>query len=153
MIYLTRVYDFAASHRLHNDNFSDDDNARIFGKCNNPNGHGHNYTLEITVKGLPEANTGMIVDLAVLDELVEALLLQKVDHKNLNLDVDFLSDIIPTTENVAEAFWSQLSDKIPAPSLLHRIRLQESKNNFAEYYGPQQVLNKNLATTTKSAVV
>lgn len=135
MIYLSRVYDFAASHRLHNDAFTDEENAAIFGKCNNPNGHGHNYTLEVTVKGMPDAETGMIIDLAAFDAVVLQKILNKVDHKNLNVDVDFMAGLIPTTEQVLQAFWEQLSDEIPQPASLYRIRLKESKNNAAEYYG------------------
>jgi len=149
MIYLSRVYDFAASHRLYNEGFTDEENARIFGKCSNPNGHGHNYTLDVTVKGLPDSKTGMVVDLAVLDHLVQTLILDKVDHKNLNLDVDFIAGIIPTTEQVAQAIWAQLSPHIPAPAALHRIRLQESKNNMAEYYGLSPVSESSVCSDTE----
>lgn len=135
MIYLTRRYDFCASHRLYNPSFTDEQNCDVFRECNNPNGHGHNYELEVTVKGVPDARTGMIIDIVVLDQLVQDSLIRRVDHKHLNLDVDFLKDIIPTAENIVFYFWQELEPGIPKTVALHRLRLFESKNNVAEYQG------------------
>ncbi|MEM0951816.1 MAG: 6-carboxytetrahydropterin synthase [Cyanobacteria bacterium P01_H01_bin.74] len=142
-VYLTRTYNFPASHRLFNPEWTDEENEAIFQKCNNINGHGHNYGLEVTVKGdiLPEL--GMVIDIYELDSLVNQHLLDWVDHKNLNLDVPFLAGIIPTTENLARAFWKQLSDHIPAPAQLARIRLIETPNNFADYFGPSLAYNQS----------
>ncbi|MEB3287594.1 MAG: 6-carboxytetrahydropterin synthase [Vampirovibrionales bacterium] len=133
---LTRKYDFCATHRLYNPSFSDEQNQTVFRECNNPNGHGHNYELEVSVSGVPDQETGMVIDLVALDMLVSKWILAKVDHKNMNLDVDFLSGIIPTAELMAEAFWKQLCPHIPEPARLYKIRLIETKKNYAEYYGP-----------------
>lgn len=136
MIYLTRRYDFAASHRLYNPEFSEEENWQVFGKCNNPNGHGHNYELEVTVCGLPDARTGMVIDLPEMDRQVEDRLLAFVDHKDLNTDVSFMRGVIPTAENIVKCFWDELAVGIPQPARLHRLRLTESRNNSAEYTGP-----------------
>lgn len=134
-LYLTRRYDFSASHRLYNPTFSDDKNWAVFRQCNNPNGHGHNYELEVTVSGVSQEMTGMVVDIVALDEAVKTRVLDLCDHKNLNLDVPFMADMIPTVENIAVAFWRQLVDHIPLPARLHRIRVVETRNNAAEYFG------------------
>ncbi len=135
MIYLTRRYDFAASHRLYNPAFSEEENWRVFGKCNNPNGHGHNYELEVTVSGVPDPRTGMVIDLAEMDRMVRERLLAYVDHKDLNSDVPFMKGVIPTAENIVKSFWNELEPGIPGPARLHRLRLVESRNNAAEYTG------------------
>jgi len=134
MVYLTRKEQFAASHRLFNPKFSDEKNFEIFGKCANPNGHGHNYELSVIIAGNPDAETGMIMDLKKLSDLIEKELLDKVDHKHLNMDVDFLRGIIPTAENLAKEFWKILSSKIPSGKL-YKIVLAESGNNIVEYKG------------------
>jgi 6-pyruvoyltetrahydropterin/6-carboxytetrahydropterin synthase len=134
MVYLTRKEQFAASHRLFNPTFSDVKNFEVFGKCANPNGHGHNYEIEVTLIGMPDPETGMIMDLKKLSDLVEKELLDKVDHKHLNMDVDFLKGIIPTAENLAVKFWNILEPKIPAGKL-YSIKLAESGNNIVEYKG------------------
>jgi 6-pyruvoyltetrahydropterin/6-carboxytetrahydropterin synthase len=135
LMFLTRKYEFPASHRLHNPVLSDEENARIFRQCNNPNGHGHNYELEVTVKGVPDARLGMVVDLYALDQVVKRVILERVDHKNLNLDVDFLQDVIPTGENIVRAIWQELSPHVPEPAQLARLRLIETRNNAVEYWG------------------
>ncbi len=132
MIYLTRKAFFCAGHRLHNPEFSNEENARIFGLCNNPNYHGHNYTLEVTITGEPDPRTGMVMDLKDLKELIEREIVVHVDHKNLNLDVGFLSGVIPSAENIARAFWDILAPKI-TQGRLYSIRLFESENNIVEY--------------------
>ena len=134
MVYVTRKAHFSASHRLFNPAWSDERNNTVFGKCNNPNGHGHNYDLEVTVAGEAPAETGMVIDLKKLADIVEMEIVERVDHKHLNQDVDFLRGIIPTAENMAMAFWKILFPKIHE-GRLHSIRLYESVNNFVEYRG------------------
>jgi 6-pyruvoyltetrahydropterin/6-carboxytetrahydropterin synthase len=134
MVYVTRKAHFCASHRLFNPEWTDEKNARVFGKCNNPNSHGHNYDLEVTVAGTPPTDTGMVIDLKELAEIVEREIVDRVDHKHFNLDVDFMQGVIPTAENIAIAFWKILSGKIPAGKL-SSIKLYESFNNFVEYRG------------------
>ena len=134
MVYLTRKEHFCASHRLFNPKFSEEENLEIYGKCAYPNGHGHNYEIEVTVSGDPNKDTGMILDLKKLADIIDAEILTKVDHKHLNFDVDFLKGIIPTAENLAVVFWRILCQKITA-GRLHSIRVYETPNNFAEYRG------------------
>ncbi|MBI2619128.1 MAG: 6-carboxytetrahydropterin synthase [Ignavibacteriales bacterium] len=134
MIYVTRRSTFSASHRLFNPQFSEEQNAAVFDKCANPGGHGHNYVLEVTVAGEPGIDTGYVIDLKVLKQIIKKEILDKVDHKHLNHDVAFLKGIIPTAENIARAFWEILEPKIPRGKL-HAIRLQETENNSVEYKG------------------
>ena len=134
-VYVTRRVHFNAAHRLHNPAQSDDWNRATFGKCNNPNWHGHNYELEVTVAGEPDSETGYVIDLAELKRLVHERIVDKLDHHNLNLDVDFLQGIMPSTENVAVAIWQQLADAIPGPGRLHEIMLQETPRNRVSYRG------------------
>jgi 6-pyruvoyltetrahydropterin/6-carboxytetrahydropterin synthase len=134
MVYVTRKAYFCAAHRLFNPQWSDAENNRIFGKCNNPNGHGHNYTVEVTVAGDVPKDSGMVIDLKVLADILEKEIVDRVDHKHLNLDVDFLGGIIPTAENIAIAFWKILVPRITS-GRLHAIRLCESENNIVEYRG------------------
>jgi 6-pyruvoyltetrahydropterin/6-carboxytetrahydropterin synthase len=109
-------------------------NNEIFGKCNNPNGHGHNYEIEVTVAGDPPLETGMVIDLKKLSDIIEREIVERVDHKHMNHDVDFLQNVIPTAENMAIAFWKILEHKITEGNL-YSIRLFESANNFVEYRG------------------
>lgn len=134
MVYVTRKAHFSASHRLFNPLFSDEKNEAVFDKCNNPRGHGHNYTLEVTVKGIPDHSTGYVIDLKILRDIIEQEIIDKVDHKHLNYDVDILKGIIPTAENIAIVFWSILERNIPTGTL-HSVKLFESDNNFVEYFG------------------
>jgi 6-pyruvoyltetrahydropterin/6-carboxytetrahydropterin synthase len=134
IVTVTRRMTFNAAHRVHNPELSDLENARLFGKCNNPNWHGHNYVLEVSVRGPVEERTGYVMDLAHLREVVGREIIEKVDHRNLNLDVDFMRGVIPTTENLAVACWRILAPAI-APAQLQRIRLWESENNMVEYAG------------------
>ena len=134
MIYVTRKADFSAAHRLYNSSWSDKQNDEVFGKCNNPNGHGHNYILEVTVRGDVDDSTGYLVDLKKLKEVIRVRVIDKVDHKNLNTDVEFLHGIIPTAENIAIAIWRELKDAIPS-GILHEIRLQETERNIVTYRG------------------
>jgi 6-pyruvoyltetrahydropterin/6-carboxytetrahydropterin synthase len=134
MVYVTRRAQFSASHRLFNPSFSDEQNEEVFDKCNNINGHGHNYVLEVTVKGQPDPDTGYVIDLKRLARLMEREIIDHVDHKHLNMDVDFLRGVIPTAENLAVLFWQRLEPKIDAGTL-HSVKLYESDNNFVEYFG------------------
>jgi 6-pyruvoyltetrahydropterin/6-carboxytetrahydropterin synthase len=134
MIYITRKLEFCASHRLYNPEYSDEKNAEVFGLCSNPNGHGHNYVMEVTVRGEVHPETGMVLDLKALKKLVNEEIILKVDHKNLNVDVPFLKDIIPTAENLAIHFWAVLESKLEGGEL-HEIKLYESERNFVIYRG------------------
>lgn len=134
MVYVTRKMNFSAAHRLFNPTFSNEVNEAIFDKCNNPNGHGHNYLLEVTVCGMPDFKTGYVVDLKKLRDLLQEEIIDKVDHKHLNYDVDFLLGMIPTVENLAVAFWRQIENRLPSGKLF-MVRLFESDVNYAEYRG------------------
>jgi 6-pyruvoyltetrahydropterin/6-carboxytetrahydropterin synthase len=123
MVYITRIEKFSASHRLYNPNLSEEENFNIYGKCANKNGHGHNYTLEITLKGEIDPKTGYLFDLSLLKKIIKQHIIDKVDHKHLNYDVDFLQNIIPTTENLAVAFWQILSQHLPKKSFIFRKSL------------------------------
>lgn len=139
MVYLTRRYRFSAGHRLHNEALSAEENRRIYGKCNNPHGHGHNYVLEVTLAGNIDPATGMVCDLSVLDELVEREVLQPFDHKNLNLDVENFRQRVPTTENLCTEIFQLLRKKLESEgknaARLARVRLQETESNFITYDG------------------
>jgi 6-pyruvoyltetrahydropterin/6-carboxytetrahydropterin synthase len=134
MVYVTRKAEFSAAHRLFNPAWSDEKNNAVFGKCNNPNGHGHNYEIEVTVRGNPPSDTGMVIDLKKLADIIEREVVERVDHKHMNVDVDFMKGIIPTAENMAIAFWKILRRKITEGELVS-IKLFESENNFVEYRG------------------
>ncbi len=134
MIYVTRREVFSAAHRLHNENLSDEENLEIYDKCNSANGHGHNYILEVVVAGEIDKKTGYLIDLKILKKIIKENIIRKVDHRNLNFDVDFLKGINPTSENVVVAIWNELQDKIPIGKL-HSIKLYETENNYVEYKG------------------
>lgn len=132
MTYVTKRVSFSAAHRLYNPNFSDEKNEEIFGLCNNKMGHGHNYDLEVTVRGNVQKETGMVIDLNKLKKILIREIVEKVDHKHLNYDVPFLKGVIPTAENLAVKFWDILKDKIDEGEL-YEIKLYESRNNFVIY--------------------
>ncbi len=134
MVYLTRKEHFSASHRLHNPDWSDEKNREVYGKCNNLYGHGHNYEMEVTVVGNPLKETGMVIDLKKLCKIINEKIIDKVDHKHMNFDVDSLQGIIPTAENMVIAFWQILNNNIQGGKL-YAIKLYESDNNFVEYRG------------------
>lgn len=134
MVYITRRAVFSAAHRLFNPNFSDIENFEIYDKCNNYWGHGHNYILEVTVCGLPNPNTGYLIDLKILKEIINEEIINKVDHKHLNIDVEMFNGIITSLENIAAVFWKQLENKITGAKL-HKIKIFETENNWVEYYG------------------
>jgi 6-pyruvoyltetrahydropterin/6-carboxytetrahydropterin synthase len=131
---VTRRIKFNAAHRVYNPALSDEENTRLFGKCNNPNWHGHNYTLDVSVQGEIDAKTGYVIDLGKLRDIVEHEVINYVDHRNFNLDVPFMKDVIPTTENVIVAFWRALVPVV-APGTLKRLVLWETDNNYVEYGG------------------
>lgn len=131
---VSRRVHFSAAHRLHNPEFSDSRNREIFGLCNNPNWHGHNYELDITVEGEIDPATGYVLDLKRLRDLVERAVLEDVDHRNLNLDVPWMEGIIPSTENLVVAIWRRLAPEIPEGRLV-RLVLWETPRNFVEYTG------------------
>ena len=131
---VTRRLMFNAAHRVHNPALTNDENIELFGKCNNPNWHGHNYTLDVSVKGAIDARTGYVIDLGALKRLVEERAVNKIDHKNFNLDVEFMRDVNPTSENIIVAIWKQLEPAIQ-PGRLVRLVLWETANNYVEYTG------------------
>ena len=136
MVYLTRRERFNSAHRLFNPDFSDEKNYEIYGKCANPNWHGHNYELFITVKGNINQETGVVINLKDLSRIIKNRVIEKLDHKNLNIEVDFLKDMIISTENIIIAIWNELQVELAETDAeLHKIRLVETENNFVEYYG------------------
>jgi len=136
MLYLTKRFHFSASHRVYNPEWNDKKNFEVFGKCSSPNGHGHNYVLEVTITGKPDAVTGYIMDLSELKKIVYNELIDKIDHKHLNIDVDFMKGINPTVENIVTAFWKIINPKISNSSRkLFSLKLFETENNIAEYRG------------------
>jgi 6-pyruvoyltetrahydropterin/6-carboxytetrahydropterin synthase len=134
-VHVTRQVHFNSAHRLHNPTKSQAWNVRQYGLCTSPHWHGHNYVLEVTVAGTPDPETGYVLDLGKLKEVLNQAIANKCDHKNLNTDVEFLRGVIPTTENLVIAFWHELAPLIPA-GRLYRVRLYETPRNFAEYFGP-----------------
>ena len=134
MILLTRKVEFSAAHYYWNENWSAEENARVFGKCSNRNGHGHNYTLEVTVAGEVDAVSGFVVDLKQLKEVMEREVVQIYDHRHLNREVPEFKNVVPTTENMAIAIWKRLDGKV-AGAKLHRVRVYEMADLFADYYG------------------
>lgn len=136
MLYLTRREVFSASHRLYNEKYSDEENLKIFGKCSNPNGHGHNYVLEVIVRGKIDPSTGYVIDLKILKQIIRENVIDKVDHKNLNIDVDFMKGLNPTAENIAIGIWNQLVNKIPSGEL-YSVKIYETENNYVEYRGKE----------------
>jgi 6-pyruvoyltetrahydropterin/6-carboxytetrahydropterin synthase len=131
---VTRRLRFNAAHRIHNPELSDEENARLFGKCNNPNWHGHNYTLDVSVTGPVDDRTGYVIDLGQLKRIVQREIVDKMDHRNMNVDVDFMRGINPTAENIVLACWHVLESRV-APGRLTRLRLWETENNYVEYDG------------------
>lgn len=137
MIYVTRKAHFNAAHRLHNPEKSDEWNKITFGKCNNPNWHGHNYIIEVTVAGEPDPETGYVIDLSKLKAIINSSVIEPCDHKNLNIEVPFLKNIIPTTENIVKAFYKEMEGDIAEETQgraeLYSVKLYETERNIAEY--------------------
>lgn len=138
MVYVIRKEHFNAAHRLYNPNWSEEKNNEVFGPCANKNWHGHNFELIVTVKGNPDPETGFVFDLKELGKLIKKEIIDKVDHKNLNMDVDFMSGKLASCENLVMEFWKILAPKIESASTsaqLHKIHLVETNKNSVEYYG------------------
>ncbi|MDB5253842.1 MAG: 6-pyruvoyl tetrahydrobiopterin synthase [Flaviaesturariibacter sp.] len=135
MVYLTRVEHFNAAHKLYNPQWTPEKNDEMFGKCANENWHGHNYELFVTVKGDPHPDTGFVMDVKRLSVLIKETVLDKVDHRNLNLDVDFLKGKFCSTENLAIGIWNQLKPHLPDGVALHCIKLYETPRIYVEYFG------------------
>ena len=136
MIYITRRERFNAAHRLFKPEYSDEQNLEVFGKCSNPNWHGHSYTLFVTLKGEVNPDTGFLVNLKDLSIIIEQRVIEKLDHRNINIEVDFMSGKLASTENLAIGIWNELSQPISAlGASLHSIKLYETENNFVEYLG------------------
>lgn len=136
MIYITRRERFSAAHRLYNPGWSDDKNREVYGGCSNPNWHGHNYVLWITVKGEVNEEIGYLCDLKTLGKLIRTHVTDQLDHKNINTEVPFMKGIKVSTENLAIAIWEQLEPRINELGVqLHCVKLEETENNFVEYYG------------------
>ena len=142
MLYLTRREQFSAAHKLWRAEWTEKKNLEIFGKCANPNWHGHNYQLFVTVKGNPDLETGFVINMKELSSIINECIIDKVDHKNLNLDVDFMEGVMTTTENLASRVWDQLEEIINETGCkLHKIKIVETENNFIEYYGAKGISN------------
>lgn len=138
MIYITRKEHFNAAHRLFRSDYDDEKNMEVFGKCSNPNWHGHNYELFVTIKGPVNPETGFLINLKELSKIINQFVVDKLDHKNVNLEVDFMAGKLASSEILAIAIWEQLENPIKeAGALLHCIKLFETERNFVEYYGPQ----------------
>ena len=135
MVYLTRVEHFNAAHKLYNPDWSREKNEEVFGKCANENWHGHNYELYVTIKGEPDEGTGFVFDSKKLSGIIKEAIIEKLDHKNLNVDVDFMSGKMCSTENLAIAIWDQLIMHLPGDIQLYAIKLYETPRIFVEYFG------------------
>jgi 6-pyruvoyltetrahydropterin/6-carboxytetrahydropterin synthase len=138
MVYITRIEHFNAAHRVFNPAWTDEKNASVFGRCANKNYHGHNFELIVTVKGKIDPETGFVMDLKVLGDMIRNEIVDKVDHQNLNLDVDFMANIIPSCENFIVQIWNILSPLITAAAphaQLHSLKLVETPKNYVEYFG------------------
>jgi 6-pyruvoyltetrahydropterin/6-carboxytetrahydropterin synthase len=136
MIYITRRERFCAAHRMFREDWSDEVNREVFGKCSNPNWHGHNYVLWVTVKGEPSPEHGFVMNMNLLKNIIQEAVICRIDHKNINLEVDFMKGKIATTENLAIAIWNELKPHIEKEgALLHSIKIEETENNSIEYYG------------------
>jgi 6-pyruvoyltetrahydropterin/6-carboxytetrahydropterin synthase len=135
-VYITRRERFNAAHKLWNENWSEEKNFEVFGKCANKNWHGHNYELFVTVKGSPDPETGCIIDLKDLSAMLKELVIEKIDHRNLNIDVPFMKGMMASTENLAVAIWNEIVSEIAKYGCsLHSVRVHETENNYAEYLG------------------
>lgn len=136
LVYLTRRERFNAAHRMFQSSWSDEKNTEVYGKCSNPNWHGHNYNLFVTVKGEIDPEIGYVVNLKALSKIINEHIIDKLDHKNINIEVDFMTGRIPSSENLAIAIWEQLDPHIQQMGIiLHSIKIEETENNFVEYFG------------------
>jgi 6-pyruvoyltetrahydropterin/6-carboxytetrahydropterin synthase len=135
MVYLTRQEHFNAAHKLYNPNWTKERNEAVFGVCANENWHGHNYDLFVTIKGVPDAETGFLFDVKVLSKIIKQHVIDQLDHKNLNMDVPFMKDKMCSTENLAMAIWQQILPHLPESVSLHCVKLYETTRIYVEYFG------------------
>lgn len=135
ILHLTRKEHFNAAHRLWNPNWSNEKNFEVFGICANPHFHGHNFDLHVTVKGVPNPDTGCVIDLKILKLIIRETVIDELDHKNMNLDVPWLSHCIPSIENIVVEAWKRISERLPDGVELHKLTLWETINNYVEYFG------------------
>lgn len=136
MVYVTRVEHFNAAHRLYNEGWSDAQNMAVFGKCANANWHGHNYELHVTVKGIPNPDTGFVFNAKTLGDLIKNIVIEQVDHRNLNLDVPFMKGKFTSAEHVAMAIWDELKPHVERDGAqLHSVKLIETPRIYVEYFG------------------
>lgn len=136
MVFVTRRERFNAAHRLFRNEWSDEKNLEVFGKCSNPNWHGHNYELQVTVKGVPDPQTGFVIDLKKLSRLIRERVIEKLDHRNINLEVDFMKGKMASSEVLTLSIWDELEKALSGESCrLHSVKLLETENNFVEYFG------------------
>ncbi len=135
MVYITRTEHFNAAHKLFNPNWSREKNEEVFGKCANENWHGHNFELHVTIKGQPDPDTGFVYDVKKLSTIINTHVIEKLDHKNLNLDVDFMAGKMCSIENLVIAIWNQLAPHMPAGVQLHSLKLWETQKIYTEYFG------------------
>lgn len=135
MVYITRIEHFNAAHKLFNPGWNKEKNDEVFGKCANENWHGHNFELYVTVKGIPDEETGFVFDAKKLSAIIKEHVTEKLDHKNLNEEVDFMKGKMCSIENLVVAIWNQLKNKLPGDVQLHALKLYETPRIFAEYYG------------------
>ncbi len=135
MVYLTRQEHFNAAHKLFNPAWSKERNEQVFGVCANENWHGHNYDLFVTIKGIPDPDTGFLFDVKALSKLIKTHVIDHLDHKNLNMDVPFMAGKMCSTENLALAIWHQLAPHLPSPVKLHCVKLYETPRIYVEYFG------------------
>jgi len=135
MVYITRIEHFNAAHKLYNPKWSREKNEEVFGKCANENWHGHNFELHVTIKGHPDPDTGFVYDVKKLSVIIQQHVIEKLDHKNLNVDVDFMAGQLCSIENLVISIWQQLSPQLPASIELHALKLYETPRIYVEYYG------------------
>ncbi|XP_031847144.1 6-pyruvoyl tetrahydrobiopterin synthase purple isoform X2 [Nomia melanderi] len=137
--YLTRKETISSCHRLHSDNLSEEENKNVYGKCNNYWGHGHNYTVEVTVRGPVDSVTGMVMNLSDLKSYMKTILMEQLDHKNLDKDVLYFKDVVSTTENVAIYIFNELKNLMPNPKLLYEVKIYETDKNIVVYRGENEL--------------
>ena len=135
MVYITRIEHFNAAHKLFNPSWSKEENEFVFGKCANENWHGHNFELHVTIAGNPNPETGFVYDVKKLSLIINEYIIEKLDHKNLNIEVDFMAGKICSIENLIEGIWNQLSPQLPSEIKLHSLKLFETPKIYVEYFG------------------
>eukprot|EP00055_Hartaetosiga_balthica_P006353 m.19783 g.19783 ORF g.19783 m.19783 type:complete len:170 (+) comp5172_c0_seq1:1-510(+) len=143
--YISRVEIFSACHRLHSKHLTDEENVDVFGKCNNPNGHGHNYKVEVTLRGPVDPKTGMVINLVDLKKYMNKAIMDTMDHKHLDLDVSYFKDVVSTTENVCVYIWERMLEQLPSKALLFEVKVHETDKNIVRYRG-ESTTNDHIAS-------